>query len=677
MITPDSAVLSITELPITDYSAQLLAMNHHHIVQLSTVMSSLLMACATAATLGATPSPQAAAALRAAAEPLTPRKAPTGHLSNYDESKVGNHILPDPLVLHNGEPVRDPETWLNIRRAEILKLYETEIFGSVPSTAPTMKFEVVKTDTNAMGGSAIRKDIVARMGDGPDAPKVNVVLYLPANAKQPSPVLLHLLFGNPPVSDPGAVSSGTNRPPEHGPIRDILARGYGYASFRYTEIEGDGKTNNVNIARRLALAAGQTEPVTGEWGTITAWAWGASCVLDFLQEDGDVDMHRVALIGHSRLGKTALWAGARDPRFALVFASCSGEMGASLSRRDFGESLDDVIANFPRWMVSGFLKFSGRWNDIPVDSHMIIALNAPRPVFITGGTDDLWADPYGQFLAQVAAGPVYRLLGKRDLGTTEMPLDKPLISGELGFHLHTGGHSITAEDWKAFLDFADGQLKSKSTQKAQRFEKKITVTAKFNYLLSLPEDYTKSKTKWPLVMFLHGSGESGKNIHKVKTHGPAKLADVNGPFPFILVSPQSARRGWDPDKLNALLDAVIKKYRVDKDRVYLTGLSMGGYGTWDLAAAYPEKFAAIAPICGGGDPSDAPAIAKLPIWVFHGAKDKTVPLDRSEKMVEAVKAAGGNPKFTVYPDAAHDSWRQTYNDPEFYKWLLAQNRGKR
>jgi len=178
-------------------------------------------------------------------------------------------------------------------------------------------------------------------------------------------------------------------------------------------------------------------------------------------------------------------------------------------------------------------------------------------------------------------------------------------------------------------------------------------------------------------MFLHGSGESGKNIHKVKTHGPAKLADVNGPFPFILVSPQSARRGWDPDKLNALLDAVIKKYRVDKDRVYLTGLSMGGYGTWDLAAAYPEKFAAIAPICGGGDPSDAPAIAKLPIWVFHGAKDKTVPLDRSEKMVEAVKAAGGNPKFTVYPDAAHDSWRQTYNDPEFYKWLLAQNRGKR
>ncbi len=637
-------------------------------------MSALIIVCSVEAASIATQSAPAAKALHEAASGLTPRRAPTGHLSNYHESKVGNYTLPDPLVLLNGKPVRDAETWIKLRRPEILKLYETEIFGRVPDTAPKMKFEVVATDTNAMNGAAIRKDIVAHMGVEPDAPKLNVVLYLPANAKTPSPVMLHLLFGNPPGTDSIALSTNSTHPSEFGPITEILARGYGYASLRYTEIEGDGKTNNVNIARRLALTSGQTEPGAGDWGTITAWAWGASCVLDHLQSDDAVDMNRIALIGHSRLGKTVLWAGARDLRFAMVFASCSGEMGASLARRDFGECVDDVIANFSRWTVSGFSKYAGHWGDMPVDSHMIIALNAPHPVFITGGTQDLWADPYGQFLAQVAAGPVYRLFGKKDLGTTEMPLDTPLISGALGFHLHTGGHATTAEDWKAFLDFADRHLKAKSLQQANYFEKKITVTARFNYLLSLPADYHNTKTNWPLVLFLHGSGESGKNIHRVKTHGLAKLADVNGPFPFILVSPQSSRRGWDPEKLNALLDEVVEKYRVDKDRVYVTGLSMGGYGTWDLAAAHPEKFAAIAPICGGGNPEDALVLTKLPTWVFHGAKDKTVPLKRSEEMVAALKAAGGNPKFTVYPDAGHDSWTETYNNPEFYQWLLSQKR---
>lgn len=211
-------------------------------------------------------------------------------------------------------------------------------------------------------------------------------------------------------------------------------------------------------------------------------------------------------------------------------------------------------------------------------------------------------------------------------------------------------------------------------QQAKSFEKKITVPAKLEYLLSLPADYGKSRKAWPLVLFLHGAGESGNDLNKVKVHGPPKLVDVNGPFPFILVSPQSPGRGWNPDVLNALLDSVIKAYHVDKDRVYLTGLSMGGYGTWALAAAYPGKFAALAPICGGGNPAEAGKLARLPIWVFHGAKDTTVPLKRSEEMVEALKAAGGSPKFTVYPDAGHDSWTATYDNPEFYTWLLAQKR---
>lgn len=211
-------------------------------------------------------------------------------------------------------------------------------------------------------------------------------------------------------------------------------------------------------------------------------------------------------------------------------------------------------------------------------------------------------------------------------------------------------------------------------QQAKTFEAKITVSAKLNYLLSLPADYDPAGKPWPLVLFLHGAGESGNDLAKVKAHGPPKLVETNGPFPFILISPQSPRGGWNPDVLNALLDSLMKEYRVDADRVYLTGLSMGGYGTWALAAAHPEKFAAIAPICGGGNPADAPKLTKLPIWVFHGGKDSTVPLKRSEEMVEALKAAGATPKFTVYPEAGHDSWTATYANPEFYKWLLAQKR---
>ena len=211
-------------------------------------------------------------------------------------------------------------------------------------------------------------------------------------------------------------------------------------------------------------------------------------------------------------------------------------------------------------------------------------------------------------------------------------------------------------------------------QEEKHFEAQIKVTAKIDYLLFLPQGYEKSRQRWPLMQFLHGSGESGTNLAKVKTHGPPKVVESKPDFPFILVSPQSDGRGWNSDTLNALLNEVIRKYRVDKHRIYLTGLSMGGSGTWMLAAAHPERFAAIVPICGRGNPADATKLAALPIWVFHGAKDGTVPVQRSRNMVEAVRAAGGNVKFTEYPEAKHDCWTESYNNPELYKWLLAQKR---
>jgi len=220
-----------------------------------------------------------------------------------------------------------------------------------------------------------------------------------------------------------------------------------------------------------------------------------------------------------------------------------------------------------------------------------------------------------------------------------------------------------------------GEEPTPGKQTPGEFSQEIVVTTK--YLLYLPKDYADSDQKFPLLMFLHGAGESGDDLDKVKVHGPPKIVDSKPDFPFIVVSPQCAVRPWRPDQLNALLDDIIAKYRVDTDRVYLTGLSMGGYGTWTWAAQHPERFAAIAPICGGGNPLDASKLKDIPTWVFHGAKDGVVPLARSQEMVDAIKAAGGDPKFTIYPDAEHDSWTETYNNDELYKWMLEQSLANR
>jgi predicted peptidase len=213
-------------------------------------------------------------------------------------------------------------------------------------------------------------------------------------------------------------------------------------------------------------------------------------------------------------------------------------------------------------------------------------------------------------------------------------------------------------------------------QQPQELERTIKVT--LNYLLYLPKDY-EQRESWPLLLFLHGAGERGENLDRVKVHGPPKLIAAGKDFPFIVVSPQSPTRsrGWQAHELSALLDEIVEKYKVDEERIYVTGLSMGGFGTWSLAVFSPDRFAALVPICGGGDPNTVRRISHVAVWVFHGGKDPAVPLERSEKMVEALKKAGGNVKLTVYPEAGHDSWTEAYNDPELYKWLLQQRRTPR
>lgn len=374
----------------------------------------------------------------------------TGHVSNYDESKVGHYTLPDPLVLANGKPVLDAKTWEAQRRPEILRMYETEIYGRIPSGAPRVLWRVAETSTQSTPG-ALTKRIVGGIGDAAHAPQIHLSLYTPANAKSPVPVVLMVNFhsnDSPPQNGSDAAQT------EAAVTGDILSRGWDVATVGYQDVQPDRADSLNEGVIGLTSAAMHRQPGPDEWGAISAWAWGISRILDYLQTDKFVDPKHIAGFGHSRLGKTVLWASALDQRIAAVYASCPGEMGAALSRRDFGETVDDMAQNFPYWFAGNFQKWVGHWNDMPVDAHMLIALSAPRPVFITGGSKDQWADPRGEFLAEVAAGPVYRLLGKKDLGTDQLPaLDTPLISGDLGWYYHTGPHAATAEDWKVFLDF--------------------------------------------------------------------------------------------------------------------------------------------------------------------------------------------------------------------------------
>jgi len=393
----------------------------------------------------------------------------TGHLTNYYEEKIRPYTLPDPLTTDDGRRVVDAQMWLKERRPEILKMFQTEIYGRVPDTAPRVRWEVATVDANARDGAAVMKRVVGTMGEGPDAPAMNVTMYTPARARGPVPMILTITFGGGPgrggTAAGQAPSAGRGAVGQGDPIADILARGWGYATIGYGDIEGDTYNTSLSRVRKLALKPGQNRPAPDEWGTISAWAWGISRIVDYFESDKSVDTKQIAIEGHSRLGKTVLWAGAQDQRIAAVFSSCGGEMGAALARRDYGESLDDMAYDF-YWQFAGNIhNYAGQWDKLPGDQHFVISLVAPRPLFLNGGLGDQWSDPKGEFLGAVAAGPVYRLLGKKDLGTTELPaMDRPIIDGDMGWNYHSEGHLATPADWQAFLIFLDKYFKVPGVQ---------------------------------------------------------------------------------------------------------------------------------------------------------------------------------------------------------------------
>lgn len=397
--------------------------------------------------------------------------------ANYDESKVGSYTLPDTLTMQDGRPVKDARMWNRERRPELVRVYEEQVFGKTmaPKTEPLV--EVTEADTKALDGKAIRRQVSLWFAGKKEGPKADVLIYLPAGASKPVPIFVGLSFGpnasiypDPGIRlgetwarDPNDRTKYVKRPVQEKDrgagasqwqLEKILAAGFGLATACYNDIEPDFVGGMKYGVRPLGFRTGQTEPAPNEWGAIGAWAWGLSRMVDYLVTDKAIDAKHIALIGHSRLGKTALWAGVQDPRFALVISNDSGEGGAALARRNYGETLLRITTSFPHWFCRNYSQYGADPNRLPVDAHELLALIAPRPLYVASAEEDRWADPRGEFLSAVSAGRVYELLGKQGLGTDQMPGIHQPIMKTIGYHIRAGKHDVTAYDWDQYLKFA-------------------------------------------------------------------------------------------------------------------------------------------------------------------------------------------------------------------------------
>jgi hypothetical protein len=397
---------------------------------------------------------------------------------NYDEAKVPAYTLPDPLVGIDGTPFTNAIGWREKRRPELRRLFEEQVYGRAPGRPAALRFETVTVVTNALGGLATRREVAIWFTGKKDGPGMNLLLYTPNAAKRPAPAFLGLNFnGNHAVTtEPDVLLSDRWMVSERSscivsnhataacrgieaarwPVEKILTRGYALATAYYGDLEPDfaaGWKQGVRAA--LSPAGLNTVFQPDDWGAISAWAWGLSRALDYLETEPRVDAKRVVVLGHSRLGKTALWAGARDERFAIVISNDSGEGGAALARRRFGERTGDLNRRFPHWFCGNFKRYSDREDELPVDQHELIALIAPRPVYVASATEDLWADPRGEFLAAKGAEPVYQLFGEPGLGVDVQPAADRPVGDFIGYHLRTGKHDTTDYDWAQYLNFAD------------------------------------------------------------------------------------------------------------------------------------------------------------------------------------------------------------------------------
>jgi pimeloyl-ACP methyl ester carboxylesterase len=357
--------------------------------------------------------------------------------ANFDEAKVKPYVLPDVLRTTKHTKIRSKADWEN-NRPQLLRLFEDHIYGQMPRQFDDIKFSIVKEDKSAMQGRATLKQVVVEVFNHQQSVKLNLVLFIPNNSKQPVPAFLLINNRGKEITDPTRkVKSG------FWPAELVIDSGYAVAAFHVSDAAPDNQETFMNGVLRLYPE--QLEAANG-MRAIGAWAWAASRIMDYLETDPDIDSKRVTVVGHSRGGKASLWAAAQDQRFAMCASNCSGNTGAALSRRNFGESIKAINTSFPHWFNTNYKKYNEREAELPVDQHMLIALLAPRPIYVTNASEDLWADPTGTLLALKHAAPVYELYGVKD-------------DARMGYHNRKGIHDLTPYDWSNFIRLANLNFK--------------------------------------------------------------------------------------------------------------------------------------------------------------------------------------------------------------------------
>lgn len=374
--------------------------------------------------------------------------------TNRDESKVLPYTLPSALTMPDGKTVRTVKQWQK-QRAYLLKLFADNEYGRMPDAPTGMHYRVDSVDRNALNGAAVRSDVSVFLGPSDSAPVMHVLLYLPTHIVGKAPVFVGLNFAVvPPLS---AAASTRKREEDRGPFAQLIAAGYGVATAWYGDLEADNPDGWKTGVRTTLAGPLHIQPQ--EWAALGVWAWGMSRIQDYLLTLPEVDAQRIIVVGHSRIGKAAPWAGANDTRFAMVVSNDSGEGGAALARRDFGETIQILNTAFPHWFVARFRDFNGNAAAMPMDQHELLSLIAPRALYVASASDDWWSDPKGEFLSAQEASKVYALYGLKGVsGSFPPPLDTS-IGDRIGYHLRTGQHDIMPFDWSQYVAFANRNLK--------------------------------------------------------------------------------------------------------------------------------------------------------------------------------------------------------------------------
>ncbi|MCE4564222.1 acetylxylan esterase [Maribellus sp. CM-23] len=395
--------------------------------------------------------------------------------ANYDESKVPAFKLPDPLVTFNGKKIKNVKQWEKKRRPELLHFFTENFYGEVPGELKIDDVHLIEESESALNGKAHRKQVVLSFKKDNHTLDCTMLIYLPRNVEKAPVFLAYDFLGNHTITkDPEIVISEAwvaDKPSlgiinnqlteqsrgvrcDRWPVEKIVEAGYGLAVIYYGEVDPD-KNDMTDGIHPFFYVDDQEQPANNEWGAIAAWSWGLGRALDYLETDADVDASKVIVFGHSRLGKTALWAGATDQRFAAVISNNSGCGGAALSKRRFGETIARINRSFPHWFCNNFKNYSNNEQTLPVDQHELIALIAPRPVYVASAEEDRWADPKGEFLSALYATPVFELYGKKGISQQEMPpVNQPLLN-TVSYHIRTGEHNVKDYDWEQYIRWAD------------------------------------------------------------------------------------------------------------------------------------------------------------------------------------------------------------------------------